>query len=160
MATIEMNALYPYPIEHVWEALVQPEALAQWLMKNEGFKPEVGCKFLFKAKPVMGWKGTAYCEVLAVDKPHMLRWSQRGEEDSPEAFIITWTLQSEGSGTRLSLEHDGLTGWRGLLVKTFMSKGWKRMFDERFPRTLQYAAKKGWHAFPEDRRLTPTDCEA
>jgi uncharacterized protein YndB with AHSA1/START domain len=159
MAKIELEAYYPYAIEHVWEALVQPAALEQWLMKNEGFAPVPGRKFLFKAKPVMGWKGTAYCEVLDVEKPRLLRWSQRGEEGAPEPFIITWTLRPEGQGTRLTLEHDGLHGMRGFLLKRFMGAGWKRMFDQRIPTVLRYAQRHGWAAFPQDRRLAPADCD-
>jgi uncharacterized protein YndB with AHSA1/START domain len=158
MAKIELEAFYPYPIEHVWEALVRPEALEQWLMKNEGFEPTVGRKFLFKAKPVMGWKGTAYCEILDVEKPHLLRWSQRGEEGEAHPFIITWTLASEGKGTRLRLEHDGLVGLRGFMVKQLMGAGWKRMFDHRIPTVLLYAQQNGWGRFPKDRRLVPADC--
>ena len=100
MAKIELDAFYSFPIEHVWAALTEPQSLAQWLMKNEGFRPVVGQKFLFKAKPVMGWKGVAYCEVLKVDEPHLLCWSQRGEEDAPGDFTITWTLKAEGEGAR------------------------------------------------------------
>jgi len=160
MAKIELDAFYPYPIGQVWEALVRPEALEQWLMKNEGFEPVVGKKFLFKAKPVYGWKGTAYCEVLKVEKPRLLCWSQRGEEGEKEPFIITWTLAPEGKGTRLSLVHDGLTGLRGLMVKQFMGAGWKRMFKDRIPMLLDYAEHNGWDKFPRDRHLLPSDCHA
>ena len=159
MATIALDAFYPYPPDHVWEALTQPESLAQWLMKNEGFQPVVGQKFIFKAKPVMGWKGIAYCEVLAVEKPRLLRWSQRGEEDEPKGFTITWTLKAEGSGTRLSLLHEGLDGLRGFMIKQVMSSGWKRMLGQRIPLILQYAQEKGWQKFPADRRLLPSDCQ-
>ena len=142
MAKIELEAFYPYPIEQVWEALVQPGYLAQWLMKNEGFAPVVGRKFLFKAKPVMGWKGIAYCEVLEVDKPHRLRWSQGGEADAKDPFIITWTLKSEDGGTRLALLHEGLHGMRGLMIKQVMGKGWKGMFEKSIPRVLASLAAK------------------
>lgn len=158
MAKFELDAFYPYPVEHVWEALVQPKALEQWLMKNEGFAAVVGRKFLFKAKPVFGWKGTAYCEVLKVEKPHLLSWSQRGEEDATDPFIITWTLSPEDGGTRLRLVHDGLHGLRGLMLKKFMGAGWKRMFKERIPVVLEFAQHKGWSQFPEGRRLAPSDC--
>jgi uncharacterized protein YndB with AHSA1/START domain len=160
MAKIELDAFYPHPIEHVWEALVRPESLEQWLMKNEGFEAVVGRKFLFKAKPVYGWKGVAYCEVLKVERPNLLCWSQRGEEDEPVHFIITWTLKPEGNGTRLTLVHDGLVGLRGLMVKRFMGAGWKRMFKDRIPLVLEYARQNGWEKFPEGRRLLPSDCHA
>lgn len=69
MGRIELEAFYPYPIEEVWKALTEADALAQWLMLNEGFEPLIGKKFKFRAKPVMGWKGIAYCEILKVERP-------------------------------------------------------------------------------------------
>lgn len=158
MAKIELESFYPYPIAHVWEALTQPESLAQWLMKNEGFKAVVGQKFQFRAKPVMGWKGIAYCEVLAVEKPHRLSWSQKGNEDSSDHFVITWTLKEENGGTRLTLVHDGLEGLRGFMLKKFMGSGWKRMFKQRIPLVLEYAHLNGWDKFPTQRRLIVSDC--
>jgi uncharacterized protein YndB with AHSA1/START domain len=136
MAKIELEAFYPHPIEKVWEALTRPEMLEQWLMKNEGFEPVVGRKFLFRAKPVMGWKGIAYCEILKAEKPRLLSWSQAGEEGEAKPFIITWRLSEEPGGTRLKLEHDGLVGLRGFMVKKVMGAGWKRMLEERLPRLL------------------------
>jgi uncharacterized protein YndB with AHSA1/START domain len=160
MAKIELEAYYPFSVDHVWEALTQPESLEQWLMKNEGFKPVEGQKFQFRAKPVFGWKGIAYCEVLKVDRPRVLSWSQRGNEGSAERFVITWTLTPEGEGTRLRLVHDGLEGLRGVMLKRFMGSGWKRMFKDRIPLVLDYARLHGWQNFPSDRRLLPSDCQA
>ena len=157
MAKIELEAFYPYPIDHVWGALTTSESLAQWLMKNT-FKAEVGYKFNFWAKPVMGWDGKARCVVLEVDKPHKLSWSQCGNDEGKDPFIITWTLKEEGKGTRLSLVHDGIHGLQGVLIKKFMGAGWKRMFDERIPLVLEYAVKNGWNQFPKDRKLIPSDC--
>ncbi len=158
MAKLELEAFYPYPIEHVWNALTEPAALEQWLMRNEDFKPVKGQKFRFYAKPVMGWDGTARCEVLGVEKPHKLCWSQAGNDEGKDPFIITWTLKEEGNGTRLTLLHEGFKGLRGLAVKKFMGEGWKRMFAQRIPLVLQYAAQNGWDKFPKDRRLVESDC--
>ncbi len=158
MAKIELEAFYPYPIEHVWSALTEPEALYQWLMENESFKPVVGQKFKFRAKPMAGWDGIARCEILEVDKPHKLSWSQCGNDEGKDPFHITWTLKVEGTGTRLTLVHDGLKGLRGFVLKKIMGPGWKRMFDHRIPMVLEYTLQKGWHSFPEGRRLIPQDC--
>lgn len=154
---IELESFYPYPIEHVWNALTEPAALEQWLMRNEGFKPVKGQKFRFYAKPVMGWDGTALCEILEVDKPHRLIWSQAGNDEGKDPFLITWTLKEEGSGTRLTLLHEGFKGLRGFAVKKFMGEGWKRMFDQRIPLVLEFAKQKGWDQFPKDRRLVESD---
>jgi uncharacterized protein YndB with AHSA1/START domain len=39
---------YPHPPEKVWRALTDPQAIAQWLMKNN-FEARVGHKFQFRA---------------------------------------------------------------------------------------------------------------
>lgn len=158
MGKIELDAFYPYPIEHVWNALTEPDSLSEWLMATD-FKPELGYKFKFWSKPMAGWDGTARCEVLVLEKPYKLSWSQCGNDEGKDPFIITWTLKEEGKGTRLSLVHDGLKGIRGLLLKRIMGPGWKRMFDNRLPLVLEYAVQKGWHDFPQGRRLTPADCQ-
>ncbi|HVZ80239.1 MAG TPA: SRPBCC domain-containing protein [bacterium] len=161
MGKIELEAYYPYSIENVWEALTRPEALEQWLMKNEGFEPVQGKKFNFYAKPVMGWDGKARCEVLEVEKPHRIVWSQCGNDEGKDPFIMTWTLKQEGPGTRLTLLHEGIpNSLKGILIKKMMGKGWKGMFEKRIPLVLQYAAQKGWGQFPRDRRLAETDCHA
>jgi uncharacterized protein YndB with AHSA1/START domain len=158
MGRIELEAFYPYPIEEVWKALTEADALAQWLMLNEGFEAVVGKKFKFRAKPVMGWKGIAYCEILKVEAPHLISWSQRGEENSKTPFLITWTLQKESQGTRLQLLHEGFHGLQGLMIKRLMGGGWKRMLRDRIPMVLSYAKREGWSAFPKDRRLLPSEC--
>lgn len=155
---IELESFYPYPIEHVWNALTQPDALEQWLMRNEGFQPVKGQKFRFYAKPVMGWDGTARCEILEVDKPHKIVWSQAGNDEGKDPFLITWRLKEEGQGTRLTLLHEGFKGLRGFAIKKFMGEGWKRMFDQRIPLALEFARQKGWGQFPKDRRLVESDC--
>ena len=158
MAQFELEAFYPYPIEHVWKALTEPAALEQWLMRNENFKPVKGQKFQFYAKPVMGWDGKARCEILEVDNPHKLRWSQAGNEEGKDPFIITWTLREEGNGTRLTLLHEGFKGLKGQIIKKFMGEGWKRMFNQRIPLVLEYASQNSWEKFPNDRRLVESDC--
>ncbi len=158
MASIKKEAYFPYPPYQIWNALTLPDALEQWLMKNEGFQPVVGCRVKFSAQPMPGWDGVARCVVLAVDAPRMISWSQCGNDEGKDPFTITWNLQAGGAGTRLTLNHEGLKGVMGLIQKKIMSAGWKRMFDQRIPRVLEYASLKGWDQFPKDRRLVETDC--
>jgi uncharacterized protein YndB with AHSA1/START domain len=160
MASIKMEAYFPYPPYQVWNALTLPDALEQWLMKNEGFRPVEGSRFTFRAKPMLGWDGIARCVILAVDSPRMISWSQCGNDEGKDPFTITWTLQPEGEGTRLKLNHEGLKGVLGLAQKKIMGAGWKRMFDQRIPVVLKYASNKGWDQFPKDHRLVETDCHA
>lgn len=157
---IDLETFYPYPPEDVWQALTDPAALASWYMANEGFRPEVGARFLFRSKPVLGWKGVAHCEMLAVERPRRLAWTQTGGPDDPFGFTVSWTLTPAEGGTRLRLEQDGMRGLRGFMVTKFMGAGWSRLFGTSLPRTLAYAAARGWGAFPAGRRLQDADLGA
>ena len=69
-----------HPPEKIWRALTQPHLIQEWLMKND-FQPIVGHKFNFRAQPMAGWNGVADCEVLVVEPPYRLSWSQNASGD-------------------------------------------------------------------------------
>jgi uncharacterized protein YndB with AHSA1/START domain len=136
MAKIEMDVFYPYGVDKVWDALSEPDSLSGWYMKNEGFKAVPGQKFILRAKPVMGWKGVAYCQMLKVEKPNLISWTQSDSETGPPTFTLTWTLRAEGDGTRLTLLQDGLSGLRGQMIKVVMGAGWKKLLQKSLPKLL------------------------
>lgn len=136
MAKIEMDVHYPYSVDKVWAALTDPQELGSWYMRPEGFKAVVGTRFQLHSKPNAFYNGIAYCEVLSVEAPTRIRWSQSDKESGPPTFTLTWTLTAEGDGTRLSLLQDGLSGLRGQMIKVFMSKGWKSLLEKRLPLVL------------------------
>src|SRR5262245_52063144 len=94
-------------------------------MKND-FAPQVGRRFRFRAKPVMGWSGVVDCEVLALDPPK--RMECRWKSDVIDT-TVTFTLEPVADGTRLRLVHDGFKGLRGLFV-SWMMRGWKRILGK------------------------------
>ncbi len=118
----------PYPQEKVWRALTEGPLIEQWLMKND-FQPIVGHKFNFRSKPMGGWNGVADCEVLVVEPPQRLSWSQNASgEQAADGLrsVVTWTLTPTGTGTHVRMEH---TGFRpqdegGRLAMSF---GWPRV---------------------------------
>jgi uncharacterized protein YndB with AHSA1/START domain len=92
---------FRHPVERVWNAIVDRDALAAWLMPND-FEPRVGHEFHFDAGPPRGHIGA---EVLELDPPHHIRW--RWTIDGVPT-IVTITLRADGEGTVLHLEHTGL----------------------------------------------------
>ncbi|MGH7001873.1 MAG: SRPBCC family protein, partial [Stellaceae bacterium] len=68
-----MREFYPRPIEKVWAALTDSEALADWLMAND-FEPRVGRRFTFHSDPIPGWRGRVDCEVVALEPPSRMVW--------------------------------------------------------------------------------------
>jgi uncharacterized protein YndB with AHSA1/START domain len=131
---------YPHPPERVWRALTDREALAEWLMDND-FQPRLGAKFQFKAEPMPGWDGTVQCEVLELQPPKRMVWSWKGGAKNPMTRV-EWTLTPTKGGTRLRLEHSGLTGLKGFLMYVFMNNGWgTRMLRGSLPELLDQLAK-------------------
>ena len=130
----------PHAQHKVWRALTEGPLIAQWLMEND-FQPVVGHKFNFRAKPVAGWNGVADCEVLVVDPPQRLSWSQNASGDQAADglhSVVTWTLTPTSSGTHVRMEQSGFRpqdegGYQA------MSFGWPKVLGnlERVAEELQ-----------------------
>jgi uncharacterized protein YndB with AHSA1/START domain len=138
--TIVVDYDLPQSPEQVWRVLTEPALLAQWLMPND-LKPVVGHHFTFQAKPVPGWDGVVHCEVLEVDAPRRLRYSWCGGSKELEGFghrletVVSWTLTSVGSGTRLHLEHAGF-GPADEFAYQGLGGGWRGKVGESLARVL------------------------
>jgi uncharacterized protein YndB with AHSA1/START domain len=117
--------------EKIWRALTEGPLIEQWLMKND-FEPVVGHKFNLRAKPMAGWNGVADCEVLVVEPPRCVSWSQNASGEQAAGglkSVVTWTLTPTGDGTHLRMEQSGFRkedeggyramsfGWPGVLAK-------------------------------------------
>ena len=96
---------FGHPPEKIWRALTQPHLLEAWLMKND-FAPVVGHRFNLSGD----WGGVLDCEVLEVEPNQTLAYTWDFAHDDP-AFdlksVVTFTLTSTGSGTRLRMEQEG-----------------------------------------------------
>jgi uncharacterized protein YndB with AHSA1/START domain len=112
---IRMSEYINYPPAKVWRALTDPEIHAKWWAAGD-VKPEVGHKFELDMGP---W-GMQACEVIAVETEKLLRYSFALDT------TITWTLEAEGEGTRLHLEHAGFDLDSPMAKKAFegMGHGW------------------------------------
>jgi uncharacterized protein YndB with AHSA1/START domain len=126
--SIVVERQMPYPPEKVWRALTEGPLIEQWLMKND-FQPIVGHKFNFRAQPMAGWNGVADCEVLVVEPPRRLAWSQNASGDQAADglhSVVTWTLTPTNAGTHVRMEQSGFRPQDegGYQAMTF---GWPRV---------------------------------
>lgn len=96
---IQLTQFIPHPPAKVWAALTDPVLHAKWWAAGD-VRPVVGHRFTLD----MGQWGLQPCEVIAVEHEKFLSYSF-----APGTLntTITWQLQAEGEGTRLSLEHKG-----------------------------------------------------
>lgn len=113
------------PIERVWWALTDRDALAQWFMATD-FVPEQDRRFTIRGEPEGAWRGWTDCRILALDQPSRIVWSFAPEAGFPPS-TVTFELAPTKLGTRLTLTHEGELspaiigqlgqGWPGFLER-------------------------------------------
>jgi len=115
---IQLTQHIPYPPAKVWAALTDPTLHAKWWATGD-VRAVVGHRFTLD----MGQWGQQHCEVLSVEPKRLLSYSF-----APDTLntTITWRLEAEGKGTRLSLEHKGfdLESPMGKAAFHGMTDGW------------------------------------
>ncbi|HET6764482.1 MAG TPA: SRPBCC domain-containing protein [Longimicrobiaceae bacterium] len=119
--TIHLRQHVPHPPERVWAALTEPELHARWWAAGD-VRPVVGHRFTLDMGP---W-GKQECEVLAVEPGRMISYTfAPGTLDT----VITWQIEPEGDGTRLTLDHAGFDLDSPLGKQAFegMGGGWPRV---------------------------------
>jgi uncharacterized protein YndB with AHSA1/START domain len=119
--TIHLTQHVPHPPARVWAALSEPELHARWWAAGD-VRPVVGHRFTLDMGP---W-GQQPCEVLAVEPGRMISYSfAPGTLDS----TITWRIEPDGDGARLTLDHAGFDLDSPLGRKAYegMAGGWPRI---------------------------------
>jgi uncharacterized protein YndB with AHSA1/START domain len=123
MSEFHITQEYPHSVEKLWHALTDSELVPLWTStgrggRPEGFKAEVGNHFRLVGKAVPGWNGVVDCEVLAVERPVMLRHTWQGDEREPS--IVTWRIDRSSTGCRLTYDHTGFQGIDGIIMSKFV----------------------------------------
>jgi uncharacterized protein YndB with AHSA1/START domain len=125
--TVRLERVYASGPSAVWRALVTPELLAAWWAPGD-IRAEVGHLFHLDMGP---W-GKQPCEVLEVLPEKKLVFSfAKGTLDT----TLTFTLEAEGTGTRLVLEHAGFDLDSPLAKRAFegMKSGWPGVLERLVP---------------------------
>src|SRR5437016_8356699 len=111
---------FPHPLERVWRALTDPEALGVWLMEND-FEPRVGKRFVLRGREIpTHWRGWVDCEVLELEMPNRMVWAWVHNDDAPPT-TVEFRLDPIPDGTRLTLSH---TGEIDPLIGVRLTEGW------------------------------------
>lgn len=131
---IVIEDVLPHSPETIWRVLTDSAMLGRWLMQNT-FRPEVGHKFTFQARPMGDWNGIVECEVLEVDPPRKLSYTWIGgaaaNSDYGSALdsVLTITLTPVPEGTQFKLVHDGFQSPRNDFAFVEMGKGWGKIVE-------------------------------
>jgi uncharacterized protein YndB with AHSA1/START domain len=129
---LRFEEVYPYPPAKVWRVLTTREHLAAWLMPND-FEPRVGHKFRFTSKPMGGWDGIVNCEVLELipERKLSITWTSNMIDTK-----VTFLLEPDRAGTRLTLLHTGFKGLKGVMVSFILGSGWKGIVRKGIPKAI------------------------
>jgi uncharacterized protein YndB with AHSA1/START domain len=123
---IRKKWFFRQPPEEVWEYLIRPDLLGQWLMKNN-FRPIIGHKFQFIGGCSGKGEGVAWCQVVDIEpfKSLSYSWQANSVKDGrPFNSMVEWTLSPKDSGTELQLVHSGFTVLEDALAH---EDGWTRI---------------------------------
>ena len=114
-----------YPVEKVWSALTSAEAISEWLMRTDGFRPEVGARFRMQTGR-MSPTGWVEAEVLELVPPSRMVWSWVPGDGAPPT-TVTFELAPQPGGTRLRLTH---VGDIDATIGGLLREGWPGRIDE------------------------------
>jgi len=140
MKQLVKESIYAHPIEVVWAAFTNGEALAQWLMPNNfPANAKVGDRFQFRIDPMGPLGGTVECEILELEAPTRMVWSWTGCKASGKKMgpqRVEWQLTARGASTHLRLTQSDV-GKMPFLMRLMMSFGWGTMVKKWLPRVLE-----------------------
>ena len=123
LGEIRLERLYTQSPSKIWRALTVPELVARWWAPGD-IRAEVGHRFDMD----MGQWGPQPCEVLEVEIER--RFSYRFAVPTLNT-IITWELAPRGTGTLLTLIHNGfdLESPLGRRAYEGMQPGWPGILE-------------------------------
>lgn len=126
-STITVDQFVAAPPDRVWRTLTEPELVQRWWAPGD-ISDVVGHRFHLD---MPGW-GSQPCEVLESERYTRFVYT------FTENWTLTWTLATEGAGTRLILEHSGFdpADRRSLDAFTRMGPGWR---DHVIPKLAEIA---------------------
>lgn len=134
---IEIKRVYYYPIETVWSALTDKQALSDWLMETTDFELTIGHSFQLKTKPQGSFDGIINCKILSFEVPNSISysWQSNGMRNPTQ---VTWVLKSISKNeTILNLSHNGFEGVSGWLTQQMLNFGWKSLLSKKLLKHLQ-----------------------
>jgi uncharacterized protein YndB with AHSA1/START domain len=101
MLRIEQTYLIDASPEEVWEALTNPELMAQWSGQRAEYAANVGSPYKLFDDYVVG-------EIVEADAPSRLTQTWKPNDWTVEDSIVSFTLTPVEGGTRVDLVHENV----------------------------------------------------
>ncbi|MFI5202676.1 MAG: SRPBCC domain-containing protein [Candidatus Kapaibacterium sp.] len=106
-STVVVERTFNSPIERVWDAISNNDAMKQWYFQLPEFRPEVGFEFEFQGGPPDKEPYLHKCKVTEVIPGKKLAYTWR-YEGWKGISTVTWELFEDGGQTKLRLTHSRL----------------------------------------------------
>jgi uncharacterized protein YndB with AHSA1/START domain len=128
--TLVLERLFQAPVELVWKALTETDALNQWYFPLPEFRAEPGFAFEFTVEH-QGTKYRHLCTVTEVVPRQRLSYSWRYDGFEGDS-LLTFELLAEGEATRVKLTHSGLDTFPKLpdFQRKNFQGGWTYFMDQ------------------------------
>lgn len=140
MSVINIEKIYPYSKEVLWEALTNKFYISKWIMKTD-FELVKGREFSLEDKPTIGWDGKVQCQLIDFEYNKILVYAWNNKNNKL-GTIVKWKLEEVENGTLLSIEHSGFNGIGGMFTKKILTNGWNRMMSTKLEPVLREIAVK------------------
>ncbi|MCY0969355.1 SRPBCC family protein [Chryseobacterium wangxinyae] len=120
------------PIEKVWKALTDKNEIPSWYFDIADFEAVVGKSFDFY-EPGAEKKYLHRIEILEIIENQKLKHTWFYPLFSDQKTIVTWELENDGGGTKVSLTHAGTENLKDLgegFSEESFTKGWNEIVGQ------------------------------
>lgn len=111
------------PIDKVWNAISKQDEISKWFIKAD-FKAEVGYAYTFTSSEEQGC--VPITGTIKEANPYTLIYTWIVADTAVET-TVKWVLEKTNKGTKLFLEHSGISGYPGDSAVTMFNSfngGW------------------------------------
>lgn len=126
---ISKEQVFPHAIDKVWNAISRAEEISTWFIKAD-FKAEKGFQYTFTASEENNC--TQITGEVKEANPYTLIYTWIVEGTDTET-TVKWELSSTDEGTKLYLEHSGISNYPGesaVAMFNSFNGGWDNCISE------------------------------
>lgn len=126
---IKKEHIFAHPIQKVWNAISVAEEISTWFIQAD-FKAEKGYQYTFTAGEEQGC--TKITGEVKNANPYTLIYTWVVENTTTET-TVKWDLKETKEGTKLYLEHSGISNYPGDSAVSFFTSfdgGWDNCINE------------------------------